>query len=518
MMMKTASSVALAATLCVAPAWAEESFDPGREGRNFAKTHERPVYITATPGFMARMEQQNAQDGLDLPLLLARDPERNPAGNVCMQRKNECAGDVRFYDGWDGTHGIRTPVLFTGRSGATISGNVWMTQAGDFPKPAIVITTGSVQAPETLYWGIAASLAKAGYIVLTYDVQGQGRSDTFGEGADRQEGVPSQSGRPFYDGTVDALDFLLSTSDTPYVPRPSCTSGTSHAGKHERRVGAGLNAPYNPYGTLVDAERIGIAGHSLGAGAVSFIGQRDERVDAIVAWDNLRTGVDAGTGERGCPAESDDFSRNEKPLSAATAASFKPVLGMANDYGIAQTPFQSLPDPESRTSAFNEFAAAGVDAMQVVIRGGTHFEYSYIPGLTAPEELGNATLRGMDLATWYTIAWFDKYVKGDDPTADARLLSNRWCSDAQSAAVDLDGDGNLYSFYFRSKLKFRLDAGGSARIDDLRTACEEGFGLAEDGFPVPFDQLQYTSTRDEAARPGTGKGQAGRKGQGHGPQ
>ncbi len=513
--MKKLASLVAVATACILPVQAEETFDPGREGRNFAKTHERPVYITASPAFLQRMEQQNAQDAIDLPLLLAKDPERNPSGNLCMQRKNECAGDVRFYDGWDGTFGIRTPVLFTGRSGATISGNVWMTQAGEFPKPGIVITTGSVQAPEVLYWGIAAALAKAGYVVLTYDVQGQGRSDTFGEGADQQEGVPSQAGRPFYDGTVDALDFLLSTSAAPYTPRPSCTSGTSHADKHQRRVAAGLHAPYNPYGTRVDGDRIGIAGHSLGAGAVSFIGQRDERVDAIVAWDNLSTGVSAGTGERGCPAASDDFSRDEKPLTTATADSFKPVLGIANDYGIAQTPFTSLPDPEGRTSAFNAFAEAGVDGMQVVIRGGTHFEYSYIPGLTAPEELGNATLRGMDLATWYTIAWFDKHVKGNDPTADARLLTDRWCADTPSAQVDLDGDGNLYSFYFRSKLKFRLDAGGTARIDNLRQACQEGFGLKADGFPGLFDQLEYASTRDEAAEPAS-PGNSGGMGQGRG--
>ena len=83
-----------------------------------------------------------------------------------------------------------------------------------------MITTGSVQAPETLYWGLAAALAKHGYVVLTYDVQGQGRSDTFGEGPDQQEGVPSQAGQPFYDGTEDALDFLLS-SPPPRICRGS---------------------------------------------------------------------------------------------------------------------------------------------------------------------------------------------------------------------------------------------------------------------------------------------------------
>ena len=58
--------------------------------------------------------------------------------------------------------------------------------------------------------------------------------------------------------------------------------------------------------------------------------------------------------------------------------------------------------------------------MQVNIRGGTHYEYSYIPGVEF-----DATLRGLDMAIWYTAAWFDKYLKSD-PSADRRLLTTRW--------------------------------------------------------------------------------------------
>ncbi len=505
MILRLALSAAI--TLSVFPASAAaqgQVFDPTLEAQNFAKLQERKSEIVLTPAFQARMQQQNAQDAIDLPLLLANDPERNPLGNVCAQRKNECAGDVRFYDGWDGSFGTRTPVLFTGRSGATLSGNVFSTRTGPAQKPGIVITTGSVQAPEPLYWGIAEALAKSGYIVLTYDVQGQGRSDTFGEGVDQQEGVPSQNGRPFFDGTVDATDFLLSTAAHPYVPRPSCTTGTSHAPKQARRVAAGLNAPYNPVGTAVDASRIGIAGHSLGAGAVSFIGQRDNRVDAIVAWDNLGTAQGAGSGQSACPFALPDEDRSAKPLSPATAGQFKPVMGMGNDYGLTQSPFTSLPaDRNARATAFDAFAAAGVDAMQLVTRGGSHFEYSFIPGNTAPDQLANATFRGMDMATWYTIAWFDKYVKGD-PTADARLLTNRWCNDAPEAAVDNRGDGNLYSFYFNSKINFTRSGGGDAIVGDMRAMCTAPNSvLAPDGRPVPFDQLGFSTTRDPGNPPTT---------------
>ena len=83
--------------------------------------------------------------------------------------------------------------------------------------------------------------------MLTSDPQGQGQSDERGEAPDENEGSPAQTdGRPFFDGTQDALDFFLSTPKSIYKPRPSCDSGTSHAPKQNRRVAAGLNAAYNP--------------------------------------------------------------------------------------------------------------------------------------------------------------------------------------------------------------------------------------------------------------------------------
>ena len=100
--------------------------------------------------------------------------------------------------------------------------------------PGIVITNGSVQAPEQLYWFAAQTLAKAGYVVLTSDPQGQGQSDGRGEAPDENEGFPAQSdGRPFFDGTRDALDFFLSTPTSIYKPRTSCETGTSHAPEAE---------------------------------------------------------------------------------------------------------------------------------------------------------------------------------------------------------------------------------------------------------------------------------------------
>lgn len=481
-------SLALACASALAMPAAAGAFDPERELKNFAKIGERFEHIVATPEFQARLQEANVENNVETAEIQATDPERQFV-NICGTRMNECAGDVRFYDWKVGGQGIREPVLFTARSGATLSGNVWATKDGPRQRPAVVITTGSVQAPETLYWGQAATLAKHGYVVLTYDVQGQSRSDVLGEAPDQQEGVPSQAGQPFYDGTEDALDFLLSKPAKPYKPRLSCGNanggiGTSHAPKQRRRVEEGFNAKFNPLHALVDKTRIGIAGHSLGASAVSYIGQIDPRVDAIVAYDNLSAGGDGRFGTPECPS-TPESRPEEVPLE-------KPAIGISNDYGIFQTPYLSDPDPQSANDGFLAYKDAGVDSMQVNIRGGTHEESAFVPGnTTGPTPLGAATLRGSDLVAWYSTAWFDRYVKCPGAAherrcasgADSRLMSDRWLEDKPGRAVDLNDDGNLYSFYLRSRFAL-TDAGGNPQVcDNMRAGCAN---MSPDGAPKPY--------------------------------
>jgi hypothetical protein len=156
----------------------------------------------------------------------ASDPEREFASDLCWNGGDGCAGDARLYDWQSKGYGIVKPVLFTARNGATLSGHVWATKSGPAQRPGIVITNGSVQANEQLYWYAAQTLAKAGYVVLTFDPQGQGQSDTFGEGVDRNEGFPAQTdGRPFFDGTEDAIDFFYSTPRQPYSTPRTTRSG-----------------------------------------------------------------------------------------------------------------------------------------------------------------------------------------------------------------------------------------------------------------------------------------------------
>ncbi|HEX6388176.1 MAG TPA: hypothetical protein VFZ89_01975 [Solirubrobacteraceae bacterium] len=455
---------------------AQAAFDPAYEARNFLKTTER-LRIFNTLDYRALLLERSAVREAQLLQILAGDPERNPLVQLCSHKGDGCAGDVRLYDWVARGAGVALPVAFTARNGSTLSGHVWATAAGPQQRPAIVLTNGSVQAPEELYWAYAQALAKAGYIVLSFDPQGQGFSDTFGAGRDLLDGVPSQQGRPFYDGTEDALDFLLSTPGALYSPRKSCTSGTDHGAKQRRRVVAGHASAYNPLHALVDPERIGLVGHSLGAAAVSYVGHIDPRVDAIVAFDNLQVphaGFGVG-GEYTCASGSAPRPADPKPRT--------PGLGISNDYGLVPTPFLKEPDPYAKLAGSLALSGAGVETMQIVVRGGTHFETSFIPNPGF-----GASLRGYDLAAFYAVAWMDHYVKRD-PSAAARLRSDRWRSDAQQAAVDPDKDGNLFSRYFRS----RIDAAG-LRCDSLREACP----LKPEGGPAGYDVVAIDRAREES--------------------
>jgi dienelactone hydrolase len=350
-----------------------------------------------------------------------------------------------------------------------------------------------------MYWYAAQTLAKAGYVVLTFDPQGQGQSDTFGEGKDRLEGVPAQTdGRPFYDGTEDAIDFLLSTPARPYKPVRSCTSGTSHAAKQNARVKAGLDTAYNPFWQLLSSGGVGLAGHSYGAAGVSYIAQWDPRVKAVVAWDNLGGGGPKsapvpGTGskgpsigELGCPA--DPSARKVVPIT-------KPGLGISADYGLPPVPNLSLPNPQGKSTLSLQYSHEGVDSGEIIIRGGSHLDFSFIPN-----QAFGASLRGPDITDWYTTAWFDKYLK-HDRSADARLLSERWRSDSAEAHVDPGHDGNAFSFYYFSRLDIRLASGGRFDCEELRDGCP---GMTpNDGYEGDYSYIKIDTAPDAVVGPGS---------------
>lgn len=478
------------------------------EARNVAATGQNPLGGTAlTAGVLAEtLAYQKAR----AQALLA-DPERRPNPNPCTTVLL-CPVDPRLQR-WKDHDGLVEPVLYTSRSGATISGHVWATRAGPAKRPGVVIVNGSIVGFEQIYWFAAQALAKAGFVVMTFDAQGEGNSDQFGAAPDQLEaafaGTPvlgllgpkpaagpglGGNGLPFYDGGADALDFMLSTPTQPYVPVPSRTSSTSHADKQARRVAAGLNAAHNPLHAMLDGSRIGLAGHSYGAVAASWLAQQDPRVRTAVAWDSLCVPVSPSPDEiaafaaapvnrlggvlpggllYGLPVPC--FGAPAGPAPAIT----KPALGINGDYLAAGIPYVTPPRPQEKAAASFAYSAAGVDTGSITIRGATHFDFNDVP-LVLP-----ASRRGIDLVTWYTVAWFAKYLQ-NDPLADRMLMSTRWQNDAAAAKALPAGEPNVYSWHYRSRLSITQANGQRFQCEDLRKGCAGQVPAASDCGATPY--------------------------------
>jgi alpha-beta hydrolase superfamily lysophospholipase len=114
------------------------------------------------------------------------------------------------------------PVSFLDRGGAQLFGRVWAPKGATGRLPSVVVINGSVQAPETLYWWAAQAMVDAGYVVMTFDPRGQGRSDNR-----TPDGEQGSNANPdvFATNLVDAIDFFRSTRTRPTRATPRAGRG-----------------------------------------------------------------------------------------------------------------------------------------------------------------------------------------------------------------------------------------------------------------------------------------------------
>ena len=168
------------ALVLVLPASAAAAFDPIVEAKNYSKIYERWNHEVSKPEYQTLLAQQFVKGAAEIAQINLNDPERNPT-NLCSTHQEGCAGDVRLYNWGDAGFGIQLPVLWTARNGSTISGHVWATVAGPPQRPGIVITNGSVQAPRSSTSLLRRRWRRRDTWCTTWDPQGQGRSDVFGE-------------------------------------------------------------------------------------------------------------------------------------------------------------------------------------------------------------------------------------------------------------------------------------------------------------------------------------------------
>ncbi|WP_273453530.1 alpha/beta hydrolase family protein [Nevskia ramosa] len=502
------------------PAWA------ARETANYAKVLEAPTEQAFNPAFLRRLSTQSLLNTTDLLLRNTLDPSwvlaytptlaaaiqalgdgtpvqrtldnvyallrNDPSASlrlplnvpialpVCASYALQCAGDPYRWPSADPFYTLEAnvePVVFYDSGCARLSGRVWKPR-GVLPGrrlPGIVIQNGSVQAPETAYWWMAQALVRAGYTVLSFDPRGQGRSDF--ATPDLQQGT-NINPSVFWTGLVDAIDFMRSRPGKPYPNAARC--GRSYPTR---------TASINPFHAVLDLDRLGIVGHSLGAVGVSIVqgygaagadpwpGKLDSRnpVDVAVAWDGLISPADGTPGGAGGAL----FDRLPELLTRSIVDRLitrdeprwqprVPTMGQSSEYGLAPLPFTAPPEPESHKIGFKAWQLAGVPSYELSIRGSTHYEWSQIPTFPTtswcPSTAGGRCNGGFGrpMAEHYTLAWLDRWLKRSGETgyatADARLLDDSSWRDRSS-------------FYYRSARSFSTRGGVAKVCEDIRAGC-----------------------------------------------
>jgi dienelactone hydrolase len=219
----------------------------------------------------------------------------------------------------------------------------------------------------------------------------------------------------------------------------------------------------NPRWRELDRAQIGLAGHSAGGVAVSRLGQEDPRVSAIVSWDRAQSG------------------RMPERLRIRT-----PALFVVADFNCQRVPVclperrSTPPDPRgpgNKDEDFRRLRAVSVDTMKIALRAATHLDFTEWPE-------ANGSRYGAVTTFYYTLAWFDRYLKGADDalarltattfddSADVHNVSGgRWDPDTrQNVPPAIAGQkvANRLSFHFRSAYYLR---GGRHRCENMRAGC-----------------------------------------------
>ncbi|HEX2232802.1 MAG TPA: hypothetical protein VHG69_05510, partial [Thermoleophilaceae bacterium] len=226
--------------------------------------------------------------------------------------------------------------------------------------------------------------------------------------------------------------------------------------------------------------------------------QEDRRVSAIVSWDRAQSSP--------MPAD----------LGLRT-----PALFVVADFNCQRVPvclperYATPPDPRgpgNKDQDFQRLARARVDTMKIALRAATHLDFTEFPQ-------ANGSRYGVVTTFYYTLAWFDRYLKrkagalrrltatGFDDSADVHSISGG-SYDAQTgqnvpARIGGQAVANRLSFHFRSACFLER---GRYRSEDLRAGgCPAGpRGLAGSGRSCLPRRLAIHSSGIGPARLGRG--------------
>ncbi|MHB8510844.1 MAG: hypothetical protein ACYDCC_01580 [Actinomycetota bacterium] len=383
-----------------------------------------------------------------------RDQATNPdylqmiaAACAVSSTADACVSDpFRTLDRWSPARGDAMKVHFTNRYGATLRAEMFAPPANfvdpvtnapsSGPFPLVIIIPGLSEARQEYRWA-AEGLAEAGYVTFEFDPQGFGESDVApnptstycdpnGSWKQPQEmgftengscaGEPPADTYEQYGGTAEALALgdwsVIKKVYDDYAPNSIFGAIDS------------LNwllSSNDPWQARIDATRIGVAGHSLGAFASMMLGNGDplHRFLASVAWDGYAT-MDHGV----TPTVPTMFQQSQQE----DAHGFTYVIP---------------PDPQGfhpTRATFNSFRDRCVPSAFTVLSGSAHHEWAYATGQDASAD-------GERVGMYYTLAWFDRFLKGattsstrgdeaqQSSNAAARLTATTFDSSADASAI-----------------------------------------------------------------------------------
>lgn len=265
------TAVALLALPAAAPA---QEYD---ETQNWLNAYGRTVDHMTAPDRSIATALISAQNVLETMAAAGRVPERGLQQTGAWPWSGD-ADRGSYGDAWDGR---KIEFEFTNRTGHDLAATVWAPSDARLaelglraPLPGVVYSGGIVSSQPMYYW-FAQGMAEAGYVVMTYDITGQGRSEG------------QRTGDAAAD-LADAVDVFVS--------------------------------PRNPLHAMLDRSRIGTGGHSLGAGAVQTVGSHGGIVKAISAQSDLRPTYAADVPIQGQGADYETFVLPPSPTPGTDPA------------------------------------------------------------------------------------------------------------------------------------------------------------------------------------------------------
>lgn len=257
------------------------------------------------------------------------------------------------------------PVNFPNAEGLSLYGEIILPNRGHTtpaqgPYPVILALQG-LNTNLAMYRWWHMTFADAGYLVFAIDFSGQGHS----------EGSDDDRDRLRVNDASTALTWLLEESAVK---------------------------------DFVDANRIGVIGHSLGAITTLEVQAVDDRFKAAVAGAPIHEAASS-------------FDTADIPIMIQTGD---------HDGPVAPVPFLN---PQLTRTVYDKLQA---DRAFIVADAATHAQHTNYPLLPTPTW-------SREIAAVYSLAWMDLYLKGERSALQRLLTPHEHLSFLHSSEVEIDG-------------------------------------------------------------------------------